>query len=64
MAQDVPPEPRETQRERRLGNLVLLLLLVLLIGGGIWIANVMLDVRKIQDCVASGRRNCAPIDTR
>lgn len=62
MTQDGPSEPRETDRERRLGNLVLLLVFVLLVGAGIWIANVMLDVRKTQDCVASGRRNCAPID--
>lgn len=52
----------EDQRDRRLGNIIIVIFLVLLIGGGTWIANVMLDVRKVQDCVASGRRNCAPID--
>lgn len=53
---------REDRRDRALGTIIIVVFLVLLVGGGIWIANVMLDVRKIQDCVASGRRNCAPID--
>jgi hypothetical protein len=52
----------EGWRDRTLGNIIILVILVGLLGGGIWIANVMLDVRKIQDCVASGRRNCAPVD--
>ncbi len=35
--------------------------LLVLIGGGLWIVDVMTQVRKNQDCVLSGRRNCASI---
>ena len=45
-----------------LANLVLLVFFVLIVGIGIWIVGVMLDARKLQDCVSSGRRNCMPID--
>jgi hypothetical protein len=34
---------------------------VLLIVGGVWIADVMAHIRKDQDCILSGRKNCAPI---
>jgi hypothetical protein len=65
-----PEPPRESQenaplneRDRTVTNLIILLVVVALVGAGVWLANTMLDVRKIQDCVASGRRNCAPIAT-
>jgi hypothetical protein len=56
-----PEEYVETARDRRLANIVLLLLLVVIVGGGIWLANAMLDQRVLDDCLAQGRRNCAPI---
>ena len=37
------------------------IVLVVLIGGGLWIVDVMTQMRKNQDCVLSGRRNCAQI---
>jgi hypothetical protein len=37
-------------------------LLAILIGGGIWLANAMYDQRVLDDCLAQGRRNCAPMD--
>ncbi|MCC7347218.1 MAG: hypothetical protein IT538_07445 [Variibacter sp.] len=43
-------------------NLVLLLVFILIVGSGIWLVDIMLDVRKAQDCVSAGRRNCAPVD--
>jgi hypothetical protein len=36
-------------------------IVAVLIIGGVWIANKMAEVRREQDCVLSGRRNCAPI---
>ena len=36
------------------------LLAVLL--AGVWLAIQIADLRKNQDCVLSGRRDCAPID--
>jgi hypothetical protein len=52
----------ESQRDRRLANIVLVLLFVVLVGGGIWLTNAMLDQRTLDDCLAQGRRNCAPIE--
>ena len=57
-----PDEYVETERDRRIANIVLLLLLVVIVGGGIWLANAMFDQRVIDDCLAQGRRNCAPIE--
>jgi hypothetical protein len=39
---------------------VLLFFLVLIVGGGIWLANAMFEQRRLDDCVAQGRGNCAP----
>ncbi len=56
-------EPHEDdERERRTTNLILLAIVAGLIVLGVWIVNVMIDTRKIQDCVAQGRRNCAPVE--
>lgn len=54
-------QPPETERQRTATNIAIALFLVALVGGGIWLANAIVDLRKTQDCVLSGRRNCAPI---
>jgi hypothetical protein len=41
---------------------VLLGFLAVLVGTGVWLLITMADVRKIQDCAAQGRRNCAEIE--
>jgi hypothetical protein len=61
-----PEQPRpddyvETPRERRIANAELLFFLVLVVGGGIWLANAMFNQRQLDDCVAQGRSNCAPL---
>ena len=48
-------------RQRMINNGLGLLACVLLVIGGIWIANTMAEMRRNQDCVLSGRRNCTPI---
>jgi hypothetical protein len=48
-------------RQRMINNGLGLLACILLIVGGIWIANTMAEMRRNQDCVLSGRRNCTPI---
>jgi hypothetical protein len=50
----------ETARERRIANAVLLFFLILVVGGGIWLANAMFEQRRLDDCMAQGRSNCAP----
>jgi len=57
---DDDDEP-ETERQRTMINIGVVVFIVALVGAGIWLANVIVDVRKTQDCVLSGRRNCAPI---
>jgi hypothetical protein len=56
------PEPPEDEGNRNLENTVLLAFLVVLVGAGIWLLITMADVRKVQDCAAQGRRNCATIE--
>ena len=56
-------EPPETEAERRRANIALLIGAVILIGGGIWLVNALIDARNAQICLESGRRNCAPITT-
>ena len=40
-----------------------LLVLVVLIVGGLFVMFELREVSTVQDCVQSGRKNCAPIDT-
>ena len=49
-------------RYRMLTNLIGVALIAVLIGTGVWLAHAIADMRKTQDCVLSGRRNCAPIE--
>jgi len=57
------PEPEaESEEDRRLANLVLAIGLVVLVGGGIWLAGAMIDARKADECLSSGRHNCNPIE--
>ncbi len=61
-----PQKPEETdddERDRRVTNIFLLTFFVLVVGGGIWLVNALIDQQRIDNCVAQGRRNCAPIDT-
>ena len=55
-----PDEP-ETESERRTTNIVLLVAGILIVGGGIWLVNALVNARKSEECFESGRRNCAPI---
>jgi len=43
-------------------NLAALAFTVVLALAGVWLAMQIADMRKNQDCLLSGRRNCAPID--
>jgi len=40
-----------------------LLVTVLLVLGGVLLVHVLSRTAKLQDCVMSGRTNCAPIDS-
>jgi hypothetical protein len=51
----------DDERHRMLTNLAAAGFTGLLIMAGLWIATTMADLRKNQDCVLSGRRNCADL---
>ena len=57
-----PPTPEQEARDRRAANIFLLVAGAVLVGIGIWLANAMVDARKADDCMSSGRRNCSPIE--
>jgi hypothetical protein len=61
--QPKPPQDEEDERDRRATNIFLLVFFVVIVGAGIWLVNAMIEQREIDNCVAQGRRNCAPIDT-
>jgi hypothetical protein len=52
----------DEETDRTTANIMLLVGFVALIGGGIWLANAMIDARKADECISSGRRNCNPIE--
>lgn len=54
-------ETADDYRHRMLMNLLTLLVAVLLIGSGLWLTGKIVEVRNLQDCFLTGRRNCAPI---
>ena len=59
----VPPDDdeQETEHERRRTPMVLLGAAVLVVAGGVWLVNALIDARKNEICMESGRRNCNPI---
>ena len=64
MDQQTPqPAEDEDERDRRAANIFLAVCFILIVGGGIWLVNAMVAQRDIDNCVAQGRRNCAPIET-
>jgi hypothetical protein len=56
------PQPPEDHGNRNVENAVLLVFFVVLVAAGIWLLGTMADIRKVQDCAAQGRRNCATIE--
>ena len=57
-----PPTPEQEARDRRAANIFLLVAGLVLVGVGVWLANAMIDARRADDCLSSGRRNCNPIE--
>ena len=48
-------------RHRMKVNLLAFAALALIVACGVWLASTMAEMQKNQDCVLSGRTNCAPI---
>jgi hypothetical protein len=51
-----------TDKDRRNANILLLLFVVVLVGGGVWLVNALIEQRAMDNCLAQGRRNCAPLE--
>lgn len=51
-------DDEEHERARRRTHLIALVVIAALVLGGIWLANVLGSVSRLQDCVMSGRTNC------
>jgi hypothetical protein len=47
--------------QRMINNGLGLLACIVLVVIGVWLANTIAEMRRNQDCVLSGRRNCTPI---
>ena len=45
-----PPDDEENERDRRTANIFLLGAAILVVGGGIWLVNAMVDARKSEEC--------------
>ncbi|HEV7877659.1 hypothetical protein [Bradyrhizobium sp.] len=72
---DVRPEPNDLSRyersreepdefrHRMLANMAAFAFTVALTAIGIWLAMSIADLRKTQDCVLMGRRDCAHISS-
>ena len=52
-------EDQDSGRVRQIVAAVIVL--AVLVGGGLWLTGALRGTTAIQDCVASGRTNCAPI---
>ena len=60
--QEPPRTPEQEERDRRAANIFLAVAAVILVAVGIWIANALVEARRADDCLSSGRRNCNPIE--
>ena len=49
-------------RHRMLMNVIAVVVVSVLITAGVWIADTIAAMQKVQDCALQGRQNCAPIE--
>ena len=49
-------------RQRMTNNVLAFVFCILLVAAGVWIADRIAEMLKNQDCVLSGRRNCANVN--
>ncbi len=56
-------DEEEDRKARSRANLAALAVILVLVLGALFVGHVLKGASDIQDCVMSGRTNCAPIDT-
>ncbi|TNC07502.1 hypothetical protein FF100_32265 [Methylobacterium terricola] len=54
-------QPRDPDAAGRRRALAAMLFLIVLVVGGVWLANTLRREAAREDCLASGRRDCAVI---
>jgi hypothetical protein len=42
-------------------NLLLIGIVLLIFAAALWLGDALLDARRADECIASGRRNCGPV---
>jgi len=52
----------EDYRHRMVVNAVALVFCTLLAVAGIWLVNEIAEMKRVQDCVLSGRAGCVPLE--
>jgi hypothetical protein len=57
-----PQTPEDEARDRRAANIFLAIAGVVIVGIGIWLGNALVAARKADECMATGRRNCNPVE--
>jgi hypothetical protein len=63
MSEEAKPAPRPAANDEEKRSLVPFLVFIVLFSTmGWYIVSWMSDTTRIQDCVMSGRKNCAPLD--
>ena len=55
-------EEPDNYRQRMINNGLALTFCIVLVVIGVWLANTIAEMRRNQDCVLSGRRNCAQVN--
>jgi hypothetical protein len=55
-------EQADDDRHRMIANAIASAILLFLIVCGVWLSDTIIRMRDSQDCVLSGRSNCAPIE--
>ena len=62
MSENAPrDDDDEDESDRGSTNIVIAAFVALVIAVGIWLVNALLEQRRLDDCAAQGRRNCAPV---
>ena len=57
-----PPDDRDGDRPRSSAVIALILVLALVVAG-VWLVQALRKQSRLEDCLMSGRTNCAPIET-
>jgi hypothetical protein len=60
---DRTKEEKDAESRRDTVNLLAVIICLVILIVGFWLVNRLWEMKKLQDCVFSGRRNCAPIET-